>query len=173
MTAIYDDLDATAGGTTSNSYATVAEADDYHDSIVSTWTSDWTGAATELKEDALMWATRLIDQYSAWEGDKADEDQRLRWPRSDVYDPDGIEIDDTTIPQFLKEATAEFARALITKELTKEPIRGYKRVKIDKIEIEFDAANVKRVLINSVRAFIAPCYGRISIGSFSRPVTRV
>jgi hypothetical protein len=180
MTTYYGSLVATAGASTANSYATLAEATDYHDSFPTTIVTEWTGAASdELREDALMWATRLLDSWIDWDGTKADisttsgvPDQRLEWPRSGVVGPNGEDIDDTIIPQWLKEATAELARQLLIKDLTKEPLRGINMIKAGDITIEFDVLRHKRVLLRSVNAFIWR-YGKNASTSFSKQAERV
>jgi len=175
----YADLVETAGGSTSNSYATVAECDDYHDGIPATYTADWTGATDENKEDALMWATRLLDSWVDWKGVKADisttsgvPDQRLEWPREGVVGPNGEDLDSTLIPQWLKEAASELARQLLIKNLTKEPIRGFERIRAGDVDITFDTMKSKRILLKSVRAFIWR-YGDIKESSFGRTAVRV
>lgn len=179
MTTYYGSLVETSGASNANSYASLAEADDYHDGIPATNTIDWTGATDENKEDALMWATRLLDSWVTWHGIKADTaktdgipDQRLEWPRENVQGPNGEDLDSDLIPQFLKEAAAEFARQLLIKDLTKEPLRGFNRIRAGDITIDFDTVRSKRVLLKSVRALIWR-HGDIQEGKFSREVVRV
>jgi hypothetical protein len=174
----YATLVATAGAAAANSYATLVEAEDYHDGMVSTHSGDWTGA-DELKEDALMWATRLLDQWVEWDGTKADvtftagiPDQPLAWPRSGVVGPEGEAWVSTIIPVWLKMATAEMARGLLASDLTKEPLRGISELQVGSIQLVFDKSNQKRVLLKSVRALIAP-FGKIKEGSVSRKILRV
>lgn len=170
--AIYGDLVATSGATTANSYSNVASADDYVDGIPATWTTVWDAATTEQKEDALMWATGILDRWVDWSGDKATSTQRLRWPRTGVYNPDGEAVASDSIPQFLVEATAELARKLLDKDLTEEPTRGIKRLRSGEVDITFDLDRQKRVLLKSVQAFIYP-YGTIMENSSRRQVLRV
>lgn len=173
---LYAALDATAGDADANSYATVAEADDYHDGLVAGHMSVWTAASPTQKAQSLMWATKLLDAWVEWDGVKATATQRLKWPRIDVFDDDleeAVELDSDTIPDFLKEATSELARNLIAKDLTKEPLRGIKDIKVGSIGITFDMTNQKRVLLKSVKALIMP-YGRtVEAGRFSRQAVRV
>lgn len=166
-------FDATAGGASATSYASVAEADDYHDSIPSAYTGTWTAATTAQKQASLMQATRLLDAMVLWEGIPADADtQRLAWPRDGVITYDGEEFDaDDGIPQFLIDATSEFARQLLAKDRTKDTIRGYKRIKTGDVEIEFDHMNTPRIIPQAVRLLIAP-YGTIKEYAFSRRVAR-
>jgi hypothetical protein len=175
----YTTLDATISVASANSYATIAEADDYHDGRVSTYTADWTGAATEIKEDALMEATRLLDLYVAWNGTKSDitftsgiPDQPLAWPRSGVVGPEGETWPATVIPVWLKIATAELARSIIAKERTKEPIRGIDRIKTGEVEIDFDTIRHEKILVRTVRSMVAP-YGKIKEGGLTRRIARV
>jgi hypothetical protein len=105
-------LVATAGSASANSYATVAEADTYHDSRL--FATDWTGAATATKTVALIMATRLLDAIYAWESWATDATQALQWPRTGILARNQLElVDSTVIPDELKNATAEFARQLI------------------------------------------------------------
>jgi len=173
--ALYGSLVETALGATSNSYASVAEADDYLDGIPTTYTTNWDAAGTtaEIKEDLLMWATRLLDTWVDWKGDKATTAQRLRWPRTNVSTPDGETVDGATIPQFLIEATTELARQLLAKDLTKEPTRGISRLKTGDVDITFDVnGRQRRVLLKSVQAYIHP-YGTIIEGTARREAVRV
>lgn len=108
-------IDATPGGSSSDSFVDVAGADAYHATRLHN--SEWTAADTTTKESALKWATRLLDQ-KAWVGLKTDSAQALRWPRGSVFDRDGIQITGSDIPQFLKDATAEQAFELIKGDTT-------------------------------------------------------
>lgn len=75
-------LIATPGDPQANSYISTTEADQYFvDRYLST---SWTGASADLKKQALMEATRLIDAYSfhsaplfEWQQER----KGLQWPR--------------------------------------------------------------------------------------------
>lgn len=91
------------------SFISVADADTYH---VARGNQSWAGASTEQKEQALIRATSYIDaKYGRrWAGSRTyGRDQALSWPRSDVIDGDGIEIEDDEIPREVRDATAEVA----------------------------------------------------------------
>lgn len=105
------------GLSTANSFASVAEADAYHEGHL--YASTWTGAATGTKEAALVMATRLIDRRTNWVGDKLTGDQALAWPRENA-EVDGHEVASNVVPQPVKDATAELARLLIAEDLTKD-----------------------------------------------------
>ena len=80
-----------AGLTTSNSYATQDTADTYHEMRLHV--TDWTGASDDDKGAALMWSTRLLDEFIDWNGSIVVDGQALRWPREGVITPDGDDVD--------------------------------------------------------------------------------
>lgn len=128
---------ATAMASNANSYCTLAEANDYFETKYHNDT--WNNASDDVKRACLIWATRLLDQHYVWDGYKYTDTQALRWPRSGVYDMDGFDIDYQTIPQFLKNATAEYAEFLIANDRTAEQdTRGYKKMKVGSLELTID-----------------------------------
>lgn len=102
-------LITTVGGSTSDSYATVAEADAYFAKRYNN--STWTALTEAQKERALVTATdqidRLIYRYSKYGSDveSASDYQRLEFPRSYTVDSNGAAI----IPLEVKRATYEQA----------------------------------------------------------------
>ena len=103
-------LDTTAGGTTSNSYVTVAETDAY---LAERKADAWQVLPTEERELKLIQATRLIDGF-AYLGYKEDtstsvaggrEGQALQFPRATDTDYAG----DVFIAPEVKQATYEVA----------------------------------------------------------------
>lgn len=151
-------LDATAAAAASNAYATAAEGDAYH--VNHLYASAWTGASTASKEAALIWATRLLDEQVDWQGSASTLTQALRWPRFGVYNYDVVFFDSTTIPTWLKHATAELARWLLTEDRTAERIIGIKAVKADVVAVDFDKYDVKPILPPPVRSLVER-YGRV------------
>src|ERR1043166_138769 len=98
-------LVATVGGSTSNSYVTLAEAETYFgDRINSSVNGNWTNTSAGVartdaeKSAALVTATRRIDEEQ-FRGHKASSSQALKWPRYDVYDEDGIAFVSDVIPE--------------------------------------------------------------------------
>lgn len=125
-------LVATPRAADANTYATLDEADTYHEGHL--YATSWTGATDDTKKAALVMATRLLDYHMAWDGWKKDlETQRLAWPRQGLVTPEGENVDDSTIPEFLKEATAEFARWLIDSDRTAEG--GYEGIKYLQVDV--------------------------------------
>jgi hypothetical protein len=83
----------------------------------------------------------LLDRLCNWDGAKVTDAQALRWPRNYIYTPDGDLVDTTTIPQFLKDATAEFALQLLGDDLTEtisRDLEGFKQIEVGSLNIVMD-----------------------------------
>lgn len=144
-------LIVTPGGTDSNSYATLAEANEYHDTRLHN--SEWGNATDLTKEAALIWATRTLDVNFYWYGRKSTETQALDWPRSGVTDSDGYSIDSDVIPVQVKWAESELAFLLIKNDRTvaADPNQdGVKELKINGIMLKFEVAPMQAALAASV-----------------------
>ena len=140
-------LIATAGATDANSYCTVAEAATYFESRLHA--SSWTSVSD--KPAALVWATRLLDQQMVWNGTIGDTDQALRWPRRFVYSPDNVLMDETVIPTFLKNATAEYARLLAASDRTADPdTAGFSEMKLGSMGLKVKSSDRAPVMPPSV-----------------------
>ena len=92
-------LDATVGGVAANAYADRAAANAYFEGRPGS--EAWT-AATDVsggtREQALVAATSRLEQ-ERYKGMKISSTQRLQWPRSGTYDPDGFLYPLTAIPR--------------------------------------------------------------------------
>lgn len=122
-----------------NSYISVADADTYFSNRL--YSDNWDDALTADKEAALIQATRELDLMFNWYGDIADDDQSLRWPRSSVYNCDGVEIADDVIPTQIENATCEQAIYILSGDPSQKPAlleKGFKKAKLDVMEIEPD-----------------------------------
>lgn len=138
-------VDVTVGGASSNSYCSVAEGDSYHEGHL--YATDWSNAATTVKEASLVMATRILDDYVRWRGVKNKNSQALEWPRYSVWDENGYLLDNTALPQFLKDATAEMARHLIGSNRTAETgLEGFKVLEVKPIHIEPDKSDRAEVI---------------------------
>lgn len=104
------------GSSSSESYASVANADTYHTNYGN---EDWDLLTTAAKEIALRKATRFLDaKYGRrWLGSRSYENQALNWPRSYVEDPDGFYLSGSAIPQALKDATSIMALAASAEDI--------------------------------------------------------
>lgn len=150
-------------------YSTVAEADSYHASHGNSAT--WTGSTTAQKELALRMATEWLDQtYGArWLGYRAVSTQVRDWPRSGVYDSDGVALSATAVPQVIKDATAYMALRYRTSGdlLPDLEYSGEIKVQRSKVgpleeEIEYNGAKSQDKVYRAVEAMLM---GRGLIGS--------
>ena len=114
-------IDATVGGTSSNSYVTLAEAEAYFvDRFIVGEGKGWDAFSDDQKTARLIFATKIID-ILIFVGEKSDQQQALQWPRQD---PDftlsdwaaaglllikNIRIERDEIPQQIKDAQCELA----------------------------------------------------------------
>ena len=101
-------INATIKGENANSYVTLSEANDYFDT--SPDSSTWTNKTDDQKKRSLISATRWIDTLVFY-GDRCDDGQALKFPRNN-YQVDGVELSCDLIPQNIKYAQFELARAL-------------------------------------------------------------
>lgn len=159
-------LDSTVGGTTSNSYATVAEAQAYFDTRLPL--SGWDDA--DSQDVLLMMATRVLDAYlqpykelvpaqkgspayyrvrAQWTGAPATATQRLAWPRINMKDMNGNDIPSDVIPDDLKDTVAELAGQLGTTDTTLDNsviVQGLTSVKAGSVALTFKDMIERHVL---------------------------
>ena len=137
-------IEATAGHPSANSFATIAEADAYHETHVAGAT--WAAYTEDQKCRALQQATRHFMAYVRWFGwATSPTTQVLPFPRAGLRDPHTrLDVNSTTIPLALKWATAEQARLLLERDRSLETSQGQegvKRIKAGAVELDFaDAA---------------------------------
>lgn len=93
-------------------YGTLAGAAEYLNATTHA-NAAWTAASTDNKARALVTATRQLDRQS-WQGSKVADDQALAWPREDVTDRNGDEVDDSEIPDDLILASYELAYVVLS-----------------------------------------------------------
>ena len=101
-------LDATVGGTDSNSYVTLAEANTYFGASANN--GEWDSNSDPYKQVALIQATQWLDPIT-WSGKCCSDTQRLNWPRKEVtcFCREAV---CTIIPLQVKQATFELALKL-------------------------------------------------------------
>ena len=166
-------IDATVGGASSNSYITLIEANAFNEQNIHDTT--WLLLTDDQKNAVIVWATRLLDTYMLWKGKKATVTQRLQWPRKYTYykntistwteDPeywDSAEyaIPETIIPDWLKEATAEYARLLgVSDRAADNSMAGFKEITVDVITLKADKTTIPKQLPNQILDMIW-YYGR-------------
>ena len=101
-------ITATISSASANSYVTLAEANTYFETVPDS--STWTDKTDDQKNRALIDATRWIDNLNFY-GTRCDNGQALKFPRNN-YQVDDVELSCTTIPNNIKYAQYELARAL-------------------------------------------------------------
>jgi len=144
------------GATNSNSYCSLATAENYWDSRL--YPTTWDAATDADKRIALSWASRLLDQLLKWSGYKYDEDQAIQWPRDGAYDRAGYAIDSDEIPTFLQEAVAEFAAYLIASDRTAEnATKGFSRIKAGTVDVTINKWDRQSTIPNTVFTMVDFC----------------
>jgi len=151
-------LNATPGASTANAYATLAQANTYHEAHVSGAT--WASATDDQKNRAIAQATRELDAYLVWDGAATSLTQSLAWPRLGLYDPDtGAAVDSATIPDRLVSATAEQARLLLGGDRAAEldqQAQGLKALTAGSVSLTFkDDATARQVVASSAYQFVS------------------
>lgn len=104
-------LDATVGGLSANSYATIAIADSYAAERIGDLATAFIALVDSVKEQLLISATRRLDQ-EFFAGYKANNSQALKFPRGGIYNEDGRSYEFDEIPNPIQFATIELAMVL-------------------------------------------------------------
>lgn len=158
-------LVATPGDPLANSYATLAEAELYHQAHPHATT--WATATAAQAARALVLATRLLDAQVKWQGVIATQTQALAWPRLCAYDRHDRALSSSVIPQAVKDATCEYARQLLARDRTADrdsDVDGIARVKAGPVDVEFrDAPGGAKVLPDAVWLLLTG-YGEVVRG---------
>lgn len=151
-------LDATVGGSTSNSYVTVATANSYL-TDERLYITAWTSASSTQREQALIWATFLLDVSFEFYGFKNTVTQALRWPRSGAVDADGYALSSTAIPKLIEKATATLALSLLGSDRTAEPSilgLGISEARVGPLFAKITEQAVKELIPEDVQALLIP-----------------
>jgi len=114
--AAYTDIDATVGGSSSNSYVTGDETDSF--AALQSWGSAWLAKTESERTIAIISACNWLETID-WAGtrchpasDDASLAQALSWPRSDAS-CDGVAATCTMIPPDVKRAQMLLAYQLV------------------------------------------------------------
>ena len=143
-------INATVKGENANSYVTLTEANDYFDT--SPDSSTWTNKTDDQKKRSLISAARWIDTFVFY-GDRCDDGQALKFPRNN-YQVDGVELACTKIPNNIKYAQYELARALandtdaITGTTGKEG--NISEAKLGDLEVKFNTTTQNTGSVNNI-----------------------
>ena len=162
-------LVATAKSSTANSYCTLAEADQYHDDRPAVSTT-WADASDGNKTKALLWATKLMESLFAWTGYATTTTQAIGWPRTGLLDRIDTALDSDTVPAEVKNAQAEYARALLVENLAQDndiEVQGISSIKAGSVALAFNSSQYNKVIPDAVflqipSAWFSSVRGRIS-----------
>ena len=143
-------ITATLSSASANSYVTLAEANTYFETVPDS--STWTNKTDDQKNRALIAATRWIDTFVFY-GDRCDNGQALKFPRNN-YKVDDVELACTTIPNDIKYAQYELARALANDTGAITGTTGtdgnFSEVKLGDIEVKYNTASQGTGAINNI-----------------------
>lgn len=127
-----------------NSFASVAEANDYH-SLSPYSASGWAALDAERREALLVMATRLLTDLIRWLGEPMSTTQALPWPRSGLLTRNGDPVDSTVVPGEIKRAQAELAWQMdATDRRADQPIADLDIRQVG--SIKFGPASFRRVI---------------------------
>lgn len=152
MTLIVEDGSIVTGA---ESYATVADASNYHTVRGNT---AWAALTTDaLREAALRRATDYMRQAyrSRWQGYKVNEDQALDWPRYGV-EVEGYAVDSDIVPTEIKNACAELALKASAAELNPDLTQGVLSEQVGSIQVTYDKASPQFTRYKAIDAILSP-----------------
>ena len=143
-------INATVKDANANSYVTLTEANTYFETVPDS--STWDNKTVDQKNRALISATRWIDTFVFY-GDRCDDGQALKFPRNN-YQIDGVELSCSTIPNKIKFAQYELARALAndTDAITGNTATdgNFSEVKLGDIEVKYNTASQGTGVVNNI-----------------------
>ena len=137
-----------------NSNITVEDASDYFEARLNS--SAWDTATEDNQKASVVFATSVIDVAYDWVGYKATQAQALRWPRTGVFDPDSFAVESDEIPQFLADATAEMALALLENDrLEEDGTLGFSQIKVGPIFLQISRGDRRGVVPDTVESMLS------------------
>ena len=107
-------IDNALSGASSNSYVTLAEADEYFESRL--YVETWTSSTDDIKSRALVQATRRLETEKYY-GTKSTTTQKLSFPRIGLEYLDGVSLDGI-IPNQVKESQLELALHMLSVDMS-------------------------------------------------------
>ncbi len=147
---------ATPGATDANSYTTVAEADAYFGD--SFGRGLWTTASASDKEALVITASRTLDQYILWIGQKATVDQAMEWPRK------GTPYASDVIPSKVKYATFELAYFTLENGGLSFAQQTVDSVKVGPVSVDFSKNSTDAGIPSFIESLIGDLGSPIIVG---------
>ena len=134
-----------------NSYVEIADADTYFETRIDS--AEWTSATDEIKEQALVTASQLVDNH-AWIGSAVSSSQALAWPRKNaIYNDDRlglqVTIAENEVPSRVKTAVYEQALHLVNNEdLLAGTTQTFESISVGSISLTDSISDVTRTSIS-------------------------
>lgn len=152
-----------------NSYVEVSEADLYFVTRIDS--SNWSNASYDVKEQALVTATQIVDDHS-WIGSAVSSTQDLAWPRTSViYFDDRLGLQLTVaedeVPLRVKVAVFEQALHLLNNEdLLAGTTQTFESISVGSISLSDANSDVTKTSIkpSTVMKHLKPLLRRGSTG---------
>ena len=143
-------INATVKDANANSYVTLAEANTYFETVPDS--STWDNKTDDQKKRSLISATRWIDSFVFY-GDRCDDGQALKFPRNN-YQVDCVELACSTIPNNIKYAQYELARALANETDAMTGNTGtdgnIEQVKLGDIQVKYNTKSQGTGTVNNI-----------------------
>jgi len=165
------------GRSDANAYASVADADAYHEGHL--YAAAWTAASADNKVKALVFAARLIDGQFKFNGTRVRSEQSLQWPRQDCHDPDadgwaGGTVGENVVPKAVMQATCEMARELLIADRTAAPAgEGLKYQNVGSNQTGYDKDDRRPIISHVAQALLAKYGSLLNARSGSVQLIRV
>lgn len=135
-----------------NSYLDVTEADAYFADRL--FSSTWETAEVTDKPKALIQATKAIEELT-FSGTRYLDTQALSFPRSGLV-VDGILLDETVVPQAVKEAVCEYAILMLSEDYTApDDLEAFDSVSLGSISIDVNSRKSGKSLPPKVEALLS------------------
>jgi len=133
-------IDATVGGSVSNSYVTIEEADQYFTSR--NHSSDWESVTD--KDKFLITATNQVDWYFNFNGVRTSDTQALEFPRTECYDSKLDQyVASDEIPKKVKYAVFELVLASIDEDRFQDSdMTGLQEVQVGTLRIKSNSSGI-------------------------------
>lgn len=143
----------TAGSANANSYADVTGADAYF--AESFGRPLWSSAEQADKEIALISASRTLDQFMSWVGEKVEDAQAMEWPRYGGYDRSGKLYSHTAVPMPVVFATYELAYHILSSGGMSFNSQQIDSVRVGPISVDFTTASTDAGIPDFVEALVS------------------
>lgn len=144
-----------AGSATSESYASVADADER---MAARGNDTWTPLTTAEKEEALRRATDYMTAAfrERWQGYRQHITQALDWPRIGVKVDAYHYINPDTVPVEIVNACIDLAFRAAAGDLAPDLTRGVLREKVGPIETDYDRGSPQYTRFRAIEMMLSP-----------------